>query len=403
MKEAISRRPVLWAFVAFCATFVVSLPINRVIMTKYFVEPSRAFDLNFYLNIASRGYESPNETAFYPLWPVVISALHGILSEDFFVQSANLLSLIMFFVSLRIIWSFAIQLTNRETANWAVFLFALNPNSIFHGIAYPESLFSLLSALCLLMSLKFFSGPSMRTGLSLFSVTALMSASRPILLQLLAAGVGSIVTTLILFRHQENITSFRRTSLRWLSITGSATALGYAPYGYYCWQKFGNFFQPFSAQSAWDRKFGFYWTLITNPVSVSSSDNILTWDIQAFYLPSLLIVLFLFHKSRNESLMQNKESPVTLNTSDPSRSFLIVFCLMVAAAHSAIAFLTYPIFMSLARHVFSTPLFFIGATAVIHDIIPAKPRKKILGFYILVSVLYLVNFWTRFGKSSWMG
>lgn len=399
MKRAFIKYPVLGVIFAYTASFFLSLPFNNSIFRKYFIEPSRAFDANFYLNIAERGYQDPNETAFYPLWPLLLSIFEKIIPQSLFVQAANLTSVGLFFLSLVTLWFLCERLTNRFVAHWTVLLFALNPNSVFHALAYPESLFSLLACLFVWFTLDFLTNPGLKPALQLFFVTILMASTRPILMQILAAGWTTLGVVIFVFRGRRSLEELLRRGSQWLAITTVGCLSAYIPYGLYCLRKFDNFFQPFAAQRAWDRKFGIYWSLITQPKSVSGSDNILVWDLQAFYLPTILAGLFIASQWR-ESVA---EPTSTRATAEPWRSFTVILVLMIAAAHSAIAFLTYPIFMSLARHVFATPFFFIGAGAVIQDVIPKKYRLKVLGFYAFASMVYLLNFWTRFGKSAWMG
>ena len=73
-------------------------------MIKYLLEPSVKFDHSFYMNIAKRGYESPNETAFYPLWPIIMGFVQGFFPEQWDVYVGNALSLSMFGASLWCLW-----------------------------------------------------------------------------------------------------------------------------------------------------------------------------------------------------------------------------------------------------------------------------------------------------------
>jgi hypothetical protein len=94
---------------------------------------------------------------------------------------------------------------------------------------------------------------------------------------------------------------------------------------------------------------------------------------------------------------------VMQNNLAESRRLIGFFCLAFAAAHSAIAFLTYPIFMSLARHVFATPFFFVGAAVVAANITSRRLMGRLILATITLSILYLIHFWTRFGRAAWLG
>jgi hypothetical protein len=400
IRNYFKKKPPHAAFLSFCLLFLCATPFNKQIFPKYFLDPSTKFDQGIYLNIAQRGYEAASETAFYPLWPLILGTVQSLFPAEFRVQTANIFSLAIFALSLVLVWKVARKISGEAAATWTVFLFALNPNSIFHALAYPESLFSLLSAGFLWFTIRFLEGPSLTRSTGVFLTAAAMSAARPIILQFIAAAVFALILIWFFFRAQRTSTGFFKNAANWLGISACGMAAGYIPYGLHCIGTFQDFFAPFNAQKHWDRKFGFYWSLITNPNSVSSSDNILTWDIQAFYLPAILLAFFVIWLGRSAK-KQIAHCPDIC--SEPVRSFIILLCLLIAAAHSAIAFLTYPIFMSLARHVFSTPFFFFGAIAVLYSAAPDKPRTYLLRFYAFGSILYLVNFWTRFGNSAWMG
>jgi hypothetical protein len=398
---SISKKyPALSAFAAFVIVFLCSLPFNDKIARNYLIEPSIKFDHSFYMNIAKRGYESASETAFYPLWPILMGLVQGFFPEHWDVYVGNALSLGMFAFSLWFIWSLAQRLSGDEGAWWTVFLFALNPNSIFHALGYPESFFCLVATAFLLLSLNILREESRISAMGVFATAAMMSASRPILLQFLLAAIFAIALVWLLFPNDEKRPEALRKMSRWFALSAAGMLAGYLPYGIHCQGKFQNFFAPFDAQKYWDRKFGFYWSLITNPKSVSSSDNILTWDIQAFYLPTLLLGLLIYSCLKNRGRPTN-QTPTP--DSQQARALIVTLCLLIAAAHSAIAFLTYPIFMSLGRHVFATPFFYLGGVAVIFATLPTRPRIFLLRFYLFGSVVYLLNFWTRFGNSAWMG
>lgn len=400
IKSFAKQNPPLAAFVAFCSTFLCSLPFNKFIFAKYITEPAVKFDHSFYMTIAKNGYQSLGETAFYPLWPIIMGSVISVFPESLEIQAGNLLSLVAFGGSLVLIYHLTRDLFGDDAGTWAVFLFALNPNSIFHALAYPESFFSLLTAIFLTLSARYFRNPSALLGLTIFLSAAAMGATRPIILQFVSAALCAVLLTAYLYNREPENSTQLRLGFIWLGLSTLGMVLSYIPYGLLCLEKFQDFFAPFNAQKLWDRKFGFYWSLLTNPKSVSSSDNVLTWDIQAFYLPVILLGTFLFfYKPRHLSSPSLQPS----RTNRRASVLIILFCLFVAAAHSAIAFLTYPIFMSLGRHVFATPFFFIGAIGVMYAGAPTKWRLPILKFYLFASALYLIHFWTRFGKSSWMG
>jgi len=386
--------PALLAMVLFVLGFLVSLPFNPQTWTNYFVQPTRNFDLNFYLNIAERGYDDPATPAFYPLWPMILSVVHPLIPKNYTVQSSHLLSLAMFFCSLSVVWKLISRMTSQKTATWAVLILALNPNSVFHGLAYPESLFCLLSAIFLLSTQSFLASPTPKHLAFIFASATLMAATRPVLLQLTAASSLTVAILAILPSSKTEFTQKRFAILTWLVVCVAAFILAYIPFGLHCLIKFGNFFQPFTAQSYWKRVFGLNWSLFVNPETVGGSDNVLVWDLQAFYLPTLFLLLLLYKTAGTTS----KQAQASFSV-----RFITILCLLIAAAHSGIAFLSYPVFMSLGRHVFATPFFIIGAAVVIHQFSTQNTKQKIFAFYTVISAVYFIHFWTRFGRSAWLG
>ena len=98
------------------------------------------WDAIHYFNLA----EAPGCSAFFPLWPLLTSALSRyelifqglefqiILSEVIFLGSLPLALLV-----------FRRIIGDRKIAILMLFLYGLGPNSIFFSIGYTESLFSL--------------------------------------------------------------------------------------------------------------------------------------------------------------------------------------------------------------------------------------------------------------------
>jgi hypothetical protein len=392
ISEGALKHPILAALALFIMSFILALPFSPSLWANYVAQPTRKFDLDIYLKIATDGYQLPSDPAFYPLWPKLLSPLSG-LPEPTFILTANLLSLGFFAASLFALWKLCRRLTSERTAAWITLLFALNPNSIFHALGYPESLFSFLSLMFLWFSLNYLESGKANQLVMLTISATLMSATRPIMAQIGSAGVMAIVIVNLVNRLEYKAavnTNPRNRTIHWFLATMIGCLIGFIPFGIFCLRKFGNFWQPFIAQNYWDRKFGFHWSLFTAPKSVGGSDNILTWDLQAFYLPPLMLLLF----------------AMTLRAKERDRTwslFFAVTCLLFAAAHAGIAFLTYPIFMSLGRHVFATPFFFVGAAVWIECVIQDKTRSRMMFWYLVISMIYLIQFWTRYGRSAWLG
>ena len=397
MLNFIRRFPSISAMFAYIFGFFLAIPCNTMLWSRYVTDPTAPFDGSIYLNIAKVGYEQKQLPAFYPLWPAVLSIFEPHISYKNFIHLADFLALSLFFLSLPLIWKLCARLTNDTMATWTVFLYTLNPLSIFHAIPYAESLFCLIAAWFLLSTLNYFERPSFRGALQLFIGALLMSATRTIVTQLVVGGVATIVLMEILLRGTAELKHFRKSCLVWYTATATGAFFGYLPFGLLCLERFNNFWQPFTAHTYWNRHFGLHWTVFTDPKSVGGSDNVLTWDLQAFYMPTIVLVWFMI------AVLRRKREPQTHLPISTAAQFVTIFGIIIAAAHSALAFLTYPIFASLGKHVYSTPFFFVGASTVIHHFMPQPYRHRFLCFYLFGTIIYFLNFWTRLANMAWMG
>lgn len=397
MLNFVRRYPSISAMIAYVFGFFISIPCNPLIWTHYITEPTAPYDAAIYLGIAKTGYVQLPQPAFYPLWPMFMSLFEPHLSYYNLIHVADFFCLGFFFLSLPIVWKISARLTNETMATWTIFLYALNPLSVFHAIPYAESLFCLIASWFLLSTLNFFEKPSLKGTWPIFFGALLMSASRTIVSQLITGGIATAILMEIVLRGTTELTSFRKAFKLWYPSMFVGAVLGYLPFGLWCLHRFDNFWQPFKAHTYWNRNFGFHWTVFTDPKSIGGSDNVLTWDLQALYLPTIVLAWLIFELLRRK---RNANQSSTLTTSG---AFVAIFGIIIAAAHSVLAFLTYPIFASLSKHVYSTPFFFIGATAVLHHFLPEPYRYRFLCFYMFGTVIYFMNFWTRMANMAWMG
>jgi len=376
---------------AFC--FLIANLFSPSLTTTFWTEPRRSFDLDFYLSIAERGYLEPAWPAFYPLWPIVLNWYSNLFQLPAMLPMAHLLSILFFFAATIPLWNLVRNISNSTTANWVILVASLNPNAIFHALAYPESFFCLLATLLIRQVHLFLVSQHKRNLFWIAFLTGLIAVTRPILPQLFAACMG----TVIFINLKPPNKSHQRSNKNWLKIAVIMLFAGiaaYIPFGVICYQRFGDFFQPFVAQSLWNRRLGLYWDLILKPQTVGGSDNVLAWELLAFYGPVAAII---YHLIQGHPKYECKTDRAATSHE------IIIFCLMVCAAHSAIAFLTYPIFMSLGRHVLATPFFYIGVAGLITAVLKRPMGNKLLLFLTMVSAAYLINFWTRFARSAWIG
>jgi mannosyltransferase PIG-V len=108
--------------------------------------PLARWDSVWYLGIAHDGYDGHADTAFFPLYPLLVRTLvlpHP--SEAALLFSAYVISLACFAGALWLLERLAELELGRRVAGTTVWLVALFPAALFFGAPYSESLFLLVS------------------------------------------------------------------------------------------------------------------------------------------------------------------------------------------------------------------------------------------------------------------
>lgn len=108
--------------------------------------PLARWDSVWYLGIAGNGYDGGADTAFFPLYPLLVRALvlpHP--SEGALLVSAYIVSLACFAGALWLLHRLVELELGRSVADASVWLVALFPAALFFGAPYSESLFLLVS------------------------------------------------------------------------------------------------------------------------------------------------------------------------------------------------------------------------------------------------------------------
>lgn len=377
MKVFFERHLSNFVFLAFILIATLGMLIKPNAFKMYFISKIPVYDAGFYIKIATDGYTDFGQTAFYPFWPYLVSPIKYLGSSSF-VLYASIFALLLFWLSLIILQKTLKTLLTAEYILPILIIYALNPNSLFHALPYAESLSALLSASFLYYWHELLQGE--RKQAQFLLAAAALSASRPILLQSLLSMIFAVLLVSIFSPYERGRIMFHfSVGIRMIL----ALVAGYIPYGIMCHLKFNDAFAPFHAQALWDRKFGFHWSLIFQPKSVSASDNVLFWDIQAFYLPLIMIITAFWMPIR--------------------RNIVFWFCVFFSAAHGAIAFLTYPIFMSLGRHIFALPFFALAFGLWIESIPDRFNPKRIVWIYAGINACFLIYWWTRYARNGWIG
>jgi Mannosyltransferase (PIG-V) len=106
--------------------------------------PAVRWDAIHYLQIAQHGYQSARDTAFYPLYPVLIRA--GSLLTHSLVVAGVVISLVSMLAAMLIIQRLTELELGERAANVTVQLLAFGPMAVFLSAIYTESLFLALTA-----------------------------------------------------------------------------------------------------------------------------------------------------------------------------------------------------------------------------------------------------------------
>lgn len=355
---------------------------------RFFLAEDPTFDAVHYASISVAGYEDPSLAAFYPLWPIVMAPLAHVLYEHRILLS-QLLAFMLFASALFLLTPLLSSIYGVSIAGAAMLLFALNPNSIFHVLGYPESLVTFVSAA---MLWSWWSTRHRYLALLALLCGYVIGLSRPFLPQQVFACVGALLIAKVMLRFswQEMLP----VALKMLA-TMVGGLLGLMTFCVYTWFRFGDFLATFHAQESWGRKVGLYWQLIYKPVSVGYSDNVRVWDLQALYGPALVLGVIIWAlKSRPQR--------------QPLAVVIGLYGALFALAHSLINFVTLPLLTSIGRHVFATPMFYVGAACALFLIQPQDgkwTRGWRIAFvsYAIISAVYLIHWWTRYSRNGWIG
>jgi len=114
--------------------------------TSCFLSAWYHFDGIAYVNVASRGYSLPQDTVFFPLWPLLIRLVGFLLGST--IASYHIASLLLanlfFYLALVVLYQLLSEDFEPTVAKNALFYLAFYPYALFFFAGYTESLFLLL-------------------------------------------------------------------------------------------------------------------------------------------------------------------------------------------------------------------------------------------------------------------
>ena len=199
------------------------------------LSPLARWDAAWYLDIADDGYAGGVDTAFFPLYPLLVRALvFPVASEGALLVSAYVVSLACFFAALQLLHRLVELELGRGVATASVWLLALFPAAVYFGAPYSESLFLLASVGAFYAA---------RTGRWAWAGAAAAAASAT-----RSAGLVLLVPLVLLWLESR---PRRGGDLAWLALA----PVGLGAYALYLGIEHGDALAFLDAQEAWYREF----------------------------------------------------------------------------------------------------------------------------------------------------
>ena len=255
MKRA-PVRDIIWLFVATRLILVMVTYVGYILLTapKYSSNPVdivgilaswNHWDAANYVRIAQFGYQTPYDVAFFPLFPLLITAFAHILGSWSYLLVGTTISNAALLGALFVIYQLAVEAGGEQVAQRTLLYLCIFPTAFYFFAPYNESLFLLLTAS------TFLAMRQQRWWLAgLLGLLAALTRS---------AGILLVVPYMVeLWTTRESITASRQNMLfRVLPIL--LIPLGTALYAIYCWHISGNPLDFVAVQSHWGRHTTWPW------------------------------------------------------------------------------------------------------------------------------------------------
>ncbi len=255
MKRA-PVRDIIWLFVATRLLLVMVTYVGYILLTapKYSSNPVdivgilaswNHWDAANYVRIAQFGYQTPYDVAFFPLFPLLITAFAHILGSWSYLLVGTIISNAALLGALFVIYQLAVEAGGEQVAQRTLLYLCIFPTAFFFFAPYNESLFLLLTASAFLAMRQ------QRWWLAgLLGLLAALTRS---------AGILLVIPYMVeLWTTRESITASRQNILlRILPIL--LIPLGTALYAIYCWHISGNPLDFIAVQSHWGRHTTWPW------------------------------------------------------------------------------------------------------------------------------------------------
>lgn len=255
MKHA-PIRDIIWLFVATRLLLVMVTYFGYILLivpkdSKVAVNTVALFtswnrwDAVNYVRIAQHGYQNVYDSAFFPLFPLLISGISHLLGNWSYLLVGTILSNAALLGALFVIYQIVAEAQGDQVARRTLLYLCIFPTAFFFFAPYNESLFLLLTSGAFLAM--------RRQRWWLAGILGLLAALTR------SAGVLLVIPYIWeLWASRESITAERQKMLfRLLPIL--LIPLGTALYCIYCWSTFGDPIAFASVQSHWGRHSAWPW------------------------------------------------------------------------------------------------------------------------------------------------
>ena len=226
-------------------------PVSPVNITALLTSWNHWDAANF-TRIAQFGYQTIYDTAFFPLFPLLIKGIAFLFGNNGYIAIGMVLSNLALLGALFVLYQIATDILGEQVGRRTLLYLCIFPTAFFFFAAYNESLFLLLTASSFLAM--------RRQKWWLAGILGLFAALTR------SAGLLLVIPFLYeLWITRDSITtSDQNVSHNILSMILRALPLFLIPIGtlcycYYCWKLFQNPFAFATVQSHWDRHLAWPW------------------------------------------------------------------------------------------------------------------------------------------------
>ena len=215
-----------------------------------FVNMFSRWDAGWYLEIAKSGYSYrpgyPSSTAFFPLYPLLIRAIHTVLhvppTDYWFLVSGILISNICLIAALIYFHKILTIDFSKKVASRANLYLLVFPTTFFLSSVYAESLF-----LALVLSAFFYARTNRWIVACILAALAALCRSQ------------AIVMGLPLFLEYLQQRNFNVRQIKWNVLAFVFIPAALIAFVFYLYTKFGSWSVIFEVQQAWGRRLMWPW------------------------------------------------------------------------------------------------------------------------------------------------